>query len=72
MRLTKKSLLALCIDTFDIRIHGLNLYILINDEYMRINMDRYIVKSIHPQWQIKDYKKADAEAYKEFLDRYFA
>lgn len=72
MHLTKKSLLALCIDTFDIRINGLNLYIFINDEYMRINMDRYVVKSIYPQWKIAEYKKPDIETYKEFLDRYFA
>ncbi len=72
MKLTKRTLLALCIDDFDIRIQGGYLYIFINDKYMRVDMDGKIVNSTFSQETIKEIKKVDIDTYKKFLDRYFA
>jgi hypothetical protein len=72
VKLTKRTLLALCIDDFDIRIQGGNLYIFINDKYMRVDMDGKIVNSTFSQKTIKEIKKVDIDTYKKFLDRYFA
>ena len=72
MNLTKRTLLALCIDDFDIRIKGGNLYIFINDKYMRVDMDGKILNSTFSQETIKEIKKVDTDTYKKFLDRYYA
>lgn len=68
MRLTKTTLLALCIDEFDIRIDVGNIYILLNNRYMYIDSTGTVKESSYSQYTIATFKKPTIETYKSFCN----
>lgn len=69
MRLTKTTLLALCIDEFDIRIDAGNVYILLNNRYMYIDSTGTVKESKYSQYTIANFKKPTIENYKSFCNK---
>ena len=69
MKLTKRTLLALCIDDFDIRMYGSNLYIFINGKYLLIDSTGLLRESVFPQCTITRFEKPIVETYRKLWDK---